>query len=112
MVQNNEYTKWYQKKYLAKFPKPYRKENVWKQNDLTKSFVMEKQTEYNLRYVFGKDDFVDFMMIQSNVNEAIEKGQISVQEAREWIREGLQEIFNNEKRTLVFEGYNWYIRKH
>ena len=49
--------------------------------------------------------------IQSNVNEAIENGHISVQDAKDWIREGLQEIFNNEKRTLVFEGYNWYIRK-
>lgn len=112
MIQNKEYTKWYQQQYLAKFPKPYRKENVWKQSDLVQPFIMEKQTEYYLQYDFEMDDFVDFMMIQSNVNEAIENGYISVQDAKDWIRKSLQEIFNNEKRTLVFEGYNWYIRKH
>lgn len=111
MIRNEEYTKWYKNQYLIKFPKPYRKGKVWNQNDLTKSFIMEKQTKYYLQYDFEIDEFVDFMMIQSNVNEAIENGHISVQDAKDWIREGLQEIFNNEKRTLVFEGYSWYIRK-
>jgi len=67
MIHNKEYTKWYQEQYLIKFPKPYRKENVWKQNDLTEMFIMEKQTKYNLQYEFELDEFVDFMMIQSNV---------------------------------------------
>ena len=111
MVQNEEYTKWYQEQYLVKFPKPYRKENVWKQSDLTESFIMEKQTKYNLQYVFAIEEFVDFMMIQSNVNEAIEKGDISIEETKDWMRKGLQGIFENEKKTLVFEGYNWYIKK-
>ena len=112
MIQNEEYTRWYHEQYLVKFPKPYRKENVWKQNDLTQSFIMEKQTKYDLQYTFEMDEFVDFMMIQSNVNEAIECGHMSVQEAKDWMRKSLQGIFNAEKRTLVFEGYNWYIRKH
>ena len=111
MVQNEEYTKWYQEQYLVKFPKPYRKENVWQQSDLTESFIMEKQTKYNLQYVFAMEEFVDFMMIQSNVNEAIEKGDISIEETKDWMRKGLQGIFENEKKTLVFEGYNWYIKK-
>ena len=101
----------YQEQYLVKFPKPYRKENVWKQSDLTESFIMEKQTKYNLQYVFAMEEFVDFMMIQSNVNEAIEKGDISIEETKDWMRKGLQGIFENEKKTLVFEGYNWYIKK-
>lgn len=112
MIQNEDYSKWYREQYLIKFPKPYRKENVWQQNDLTDSFTMEKQTKYNLQYVFEIDEFVDFMMIQSNVNEAIEKGDISLYEARDWMKKGLEKIFDNEKRVLVFEGYNWYIRKH
>lgn len=112
MIHNKEYTKWYQEQYLIKFPKPYRKENVWKQNDLTEMFIMEKQTKYDLQYEFELDEFVDFMMIQSNVNEAIEKGHISLQEARDWIRKGLERIFDDEKRILIFEGYNWYIRKN
>lgn len=106
-----EYTEWYRGKYLKKFPKPYRKEYVWKQNDLTVAFNMEKQTTYDLTYKFSLEDFIDFMMIQSNVNEKIEKGTLSTEEVRNWMTESLQPIFNGEDRTLIFEGYNWYIRK-
>jgi cyclopropane fatty-acyl-phospholipid synthase-like methyltransferase len=29
MDNEHAYTEWYQEEYLKKFPKPYRKENVW-----------------------------------------------------------------------------------
>lgn len=111
MYNNKEYTKWYQEEYLVRFPKPYRKENVWQQNDLTESFFMEKQIRYDLQYIFDLDEFVEFMMIQSNVNEVVDKGYISISEARDWMKKSLGKIFDNERRTLIFEGYNWYIRK-
>lgn len=106
-----EYTKWYREEYLKKFPKPYRKEDVWKQADLTAAFRMENQIRYELTYDFSLDEFVDFMMIQSNVNEKIEKGIMSVEEVRSWMKSSPQPIFSGENRTLIFEGYNWYIRK-
>lgn len=111
MESKPEYTEWYQDKYLKKFPKPYRKEYVWKQNDLTDVFKMENQVTYNLTYDFSLDEFIDFMMIQSNVNEKIERGILSVKEVKIWMGNSLQPIFSNKKRTLLFEGYNWYIRK-
>lgn len=106
-----EYTKWYREEYLKKFPKPYRKEDVWKQADIKAAFRMENQIRYELTYDFSLDEFVDFMMIQSNVNEKIEKGIMSVEEVRGWMINSLQPIFSGENRTLIFEGYNWYIRK-
>lgn len=106
-----EYTEWYQKKYLKMFPKPYRKECVWNQNDLTDAFQMENRVTYDLTYDFSLDEFIDFMMIQSNVNEKIERRVLSVEEVKSWMLSSLQPIFNGERRTLVFEGYNWYIRK-
>ncbi len=105
------YTEWYQEKYLKKFPKPYRKEYVWEQNDLTDAFIMENKVSYELTYEFTLDEFIDFMMIQSNVNEKIESGILSVEEARSWMVNSLQPIFNGKNRTLLFKGYNWYIRK-
>lgn len=106
-----EYTEWYKEEYLKKFPKPYRKEDVWQQADLTDAFRMENQTTYELTYSFSLNEIIDFMMIQSNVNEKVEKGIMSVEEVRSWMRNSLQPIFNGENRTLIFEGYNWYIRK-
>lgn len=90
---------------------PYRKEDVWKQNDLTDAFKIENKVGYDLKYEFSLDDFIDFMMIQSNVNEQIEKGFLSVEEIRNWMVSTLQPIFGGQNKTLIFEGYNWYIRK-
>lgn len=111
MIGDEYFTEWYNKEYLNLFPKPYRNERQWNQDDLIDIFTMEKQIKYLLYYDFCVDEFIDFMMIQSNVNEAIQSGKISVKEAKDWMRKSLNEIFMNENRTLVFEGYNWYIRK-
>ncbi len=121
MEQSPEYTEWYQKKYLNRFPKPYRKEAVWSQQDLTAAFRLENRVTYDLTYEFSFDEFIDFMMIQSNVNEQIEKNVLSsedtssvdttYEEARNWMADTLHPIFNDRRRTLLFEGYNWYIRK-
>ena len=111
MAGNEDYTVWYRDEYLKKFPKPPRKENKWTQDDLIPGFVMEKQTEYDMEYEFTLDAFVDFMMIQSNVNSKVESGEISEEEARSWMKESLAPIFGDEAKKLVFYGYSWYIRK-
>ena len=54
---------------------------------------------------------MDFMMIQSNVNTKIENGTVTEWEAREWFVNTLSSIFDDEIRTLIFSGYNWYIEK-
>ena len=72
---------------------------------------MEKQTEYDMEYHFTLDKFVDFMLIQSNVNAQIESGIVSADETREWMMESLAPVFADRERQLVFYGYSWYIRK-
>lgn len=111
MAGSSEYTDWYRNEYLKRFPKPHRKENKWTQEDLIEGFTMEKQTEYDMEYGFGLDAFVDFMMIQSNVNSKVESGEIPEAEARQWMRDSLAPIFGNEDKNLIFSGYSWYIRK-
>ncbi|MBP3279748.1 MAG: hypothetical protein J6M44_12400, partial [Butyrivibrio sp.] len=74
-------------------------------------FVMEKQTEYDMEYSFTLDKFVDFMLIQSNVNAQIESGRVSAYEIRKWMMESLTSVFDGRERHLVFNGYSWYIRK-
>jgi ubiquinone/menaquinone biosynthesis C-methylase UbiE len=111
MKDNSDYTTWYRDEYLAKFPKPPRKENKWTQQDLLEGLVMEKQTEYDMEYAFNLDSFVDFMMIQSNVNSRVESGEIAEEEARSWMKQSLSKIFGDQEKTLIFYGYSWYIRK-
>ena len=107
----SDYTTWYQEEYLRKFPKPNRKENRWTQQDLIAGFTMGKQTDYEMEYNFSPEEFVDFMMIQSNVNSRIEAGDVSEADARYWMKKYLNSFFAGKEQTLIFSGYSWYIRK-
>lgn len=109
MSGNAEYTEWYQKQYLQKFPKPPRNEDIWKQESLSHGFVMEKQISYEMEYAFELVDFIEFMMIQSNVNAKIENGAFTEQDVRLWMKRTLHNIFKSRTQTLIFSGYNCII---
>ena len=57
------------------------------------------------------EQFIDFMMIQSNVNTKIENGEVSEVEARDWFKNSLSPVFENRKKTLYFTGYSWDLYK-
>ena len=109
MIENVAYKNWYQNQYLTTFPKPPRKENVWQQDDVGEHFLIRKQTVYEIPWKFKLDEFIEFMMIQSNVNAKIESGEITESKVREWMKETLYPSFGGMERTLMFEGYCWYI---
>lgn len=106
-----KYTDWWNHSYLVHFPKPPRKEDIWKQEDLLCGFHLKKQVTYEMTYEFDMQAFIRFMMIQSNVNAQIESGQKDEEEVRQWMEQTLSPIFNHSKRKLIFEGYSWYIEK-
>ena len=108
---DSAYTEWYRNEYLYRFPKPPRKERKWTQDDLPHGFTMKKQTEYEMEYSFDLERFVDFMLIQSNVNAKIESGETSACKVEAWMRESLFPIFGNTSRQMIFNGYSWYIKK-
>jgi hypothetical protein len=64
-----------------------------------------------MEYGFTLEAFVDFMMIQSNVNSKVESGEVSEADARNLMKESLAPIFGTEEKQLIFSGYSWYIRK-
>lgn len=111
MKGNGDYTNWYQNEYLVKFPKPPRNERIWKQEDLSESFLLKDQINQELTYQFDLDRFIDFMMIQSNVNVKIENNIYSEAKVRTWMRNTLSDIFKGKEQTLVFQGYHWDIIK-
>lgn len=111
MIDNPEYTNWYNNKYLNKFPKPPRNENKWTKEELPYNYHMLDQIEYTLSYDFSLNDFINFMMIQSNVNVQIENDILSENEVREWMIKSLRPVWKKETETLIFKAYNWYIKK-
>ena len=111
MEDNEDYSIWYLEKYLKEFPKPPRNEEILTNACLVDGLILDKQITYEMAYEFSLEEFVDFMMIQSNVNLCIANKTKSADEIKLWMFNSLQPIFNNQKKRLIFEGYNWYIRK-
>ena len=110
MIGKEAYTEWWHQKYLKNFPKPKRNEHVWTNEEVSKyGFQMYKQIKFELTYEFTLSTFIEFMLIQSNVNSKIEGEGQDINTIREWFGESLKEIFEGRPQTLIFEGYSWYI---
>lgn len=111
MKNNSEYNRWWHEQYLIKFPKPYRNEEEWTQADtMPFGFHIEAKEKLELDYSFDMDSFIEFMMIQSNVNVVLEEGSQSVDRVKKWFEETLSPIFNQEEKVLEFKGYMWIIQ--
>ena len=112
MEENPSYTKWWKEWYLPHFPRPYRDEHQWNQEDVGKyHFRICFQDRITLKHIFSLDDFVEFMLMQSNVNARIEKAGLKPEEVREAFMHSLDRVFGKEKRVLIFQGYSWCFQK-
>lgn len=112
MLENPAYTDWWHKQYLVHFPRPYRNESVWTDNDVRPyGFRMADQIELVMEHTFSLMSFIEFMMIQSNVNTRIETGEIEEDAARKWFHKTLSPIFKDQAQHLIFRGYSWYLLK-
>lgn len=111
MKGNESYTGWWHEAYLKEFPRPFRNESVWTDEDVRKyGFLMLGQERYEMEYEFARDSFLRFMMLQSNVNAKIEGEGRSAEEVRKYLERSLAPVFHKETETLIFTGYSWYMK--
>lgn len=110
MPGNPSYTDWWHNQYLIEFPRPYRNESIWKNEDvLPHGFHIIKQIDLKLEHLFDLTSFIEFMMIQSNVNAKIETGEKKEADVYQWFQNTLSHIFQGQTQRLIFKGYSWYL---
>lgn len=111
MLGNHAYTDWYQNLYLANFPKPPRNTIAWENQDTPEGFSLTNHTMCQMQYEFEISSFIQFMMTQTNINFKIESGCMTENEVNEWMQKTLSPIFQEQRQTLIFDGYiRIYIR--
>ena len=111
MSGNPAYTDWWHNQYLLEFPKPYRNEYVWKNTDvIPHGFRILDQPDLIMSYSFRLESFIEFMMIQSNVNARIDGEGINEKHVYQWFLETLSPIFKEQEQVLLFKGYSWYLQ--
>ena len=111
MKDSETYSEWWHNAYLKEFPKPFRNESVWTQQDVEPyQFSMIDQVQYEMEYQFDMESFIKFMMIQSNVNAKIEGEGRNIEGVRRWFEQSLESVFYNGQKTAIFTGYSWYMK--
>ena len=111
-VPQNAYAKWWHEAYLPEFPKPFRNEHEWSDADVKPfGFQFLCRETLELTHSFDLDSFIEFMMIQSNVNVRIENGSKNPSDVRKWFEKTLAPIFQGGTLTMIFTGYLWMMQK-
>lgn len=112
MKDNAGYADWYRNRYLLSFPKPPRKEEIWTNQTVeTYGLQMKLQKELHMPYEMGLDDYVEFMLLQSNVIAKVEEKGRPLPEVKQWFYDTLTPIWNKTKEILYFDGYLWVMQR-
>ncbi|MFC1975207.1 class I SAM-dependent methyltransferase [Chloroflexota bacterium] len=111
MRENTAYTQWYQEQYLSRYPKPPRDEAPLTQSECERYGFHFNQEEYTNELALSRDEYIEFMLTQSNVIVAVDMGNESLSEVREWMHTTLSSIIPEPKGTFLFGGYIWYLQQ-
>ncbi|HEX5171333.1 MAG TPA: methyltransferase domain-containing protein [Cyclobacteriaceae bacterium] len=109
MVGNNYFTNWFPKVYLKKFPSPPRNDTYpWtKENLIPKNFNFIAEERFKNAITFNKKQLTLYFTTQSNIIAAVEKNQITYEQAESWLDQELASFFDNDDSTRTINYGNW-----
>ncbi|CAB1060769.1 hypothetical protein D1BOALGB6SA_5536 [Olavius sp. associated proteobacterium Delta 1] len=112
MHDNPAYTRWYQEQYLTRYPKPPRDESPLTLSECgSYGFNIINDEPYSNDIIFSLDEYIDFIMTQSNVIVAIDTGKEAAAGVKMWMHTALGPLLPEKKGTFVFRGYIWYLKR-
>ena len=112
MHDNTAYTRWYQEQYLSRYPKPPRDESPLTMSEFdSHGFHVINDEPYTNDIVFSLDEYIDFIMTQSNVIVAVDTGKEDAPGVKMWMRTTLGPLIPEKKGTFIFRGYIWYLQR-
>ena len=112
MIENPKYEDWNKNSYLRRYPTPPRNRAPLNEGDLIRAGfrLLEKET-YSSEVLFSLDELVNYLVTQTNVIAAVERGDERVEDVRAWLRGELAPIFIGRRRTFPFGGTIFYLLK-
>ena len=103
------FARWYGDHYLKKYPRPPRDERPITADEAALGGLdLVRSEDYTLEWPFDLESYVAFMMTQSNITAAVERGR-TADGIRADLLASLKSHFGTERR-LLFGGYIWYLR--
>jgi SAM-dependent methyltransferase len=106
------YERWYQDKYLRRYPTPPRDETPVTQAECdVYGFDFSQAEDYTNEIFWSLDEYIDFLVTQSNVIVAVDTGNESLEDVKTWIHTTLAPIMPTKNGTFQFRGAIWYLQR-
>ena len=111
MHDNTAYSRWYQEQYLTRYPKPPRDESPLTRSECDSyGLHIINDEPYTNDIVFSLDEYINFIMTQSNVIVAIDTGKEDLTGVKMWMRTTLGPLLPRKKGIFIFRGHIWYLQ--
>ncbi|MFN8283322.1 MAG: class I SAM-dependent methyltransferase [Chitinophagales bacterium] len=114
MVENQSFNEWFPNNYLNKFPTPKRNNSFdWSNSNLNKfGFKLIKDDHFKNEITFNKKELILYFTTQSNISDAIQRGESYV-DIESWLNAELSPFFENNDVKKTFKFGNWikYIQR-
>lgn len=114
MVENDSFTDWFPHVYLTKFPSPKRNNAYdWSKSNLEKyGFQLMKEDNFNNEILFTKEELILYFTTQSNITDAINRGE-NYHDIENWLNDELSQFYENKeiKRTITFGNWIKYLKR-
>ncbi len=113
MLENQEYMHWYNDQYLIRYPKPPRNETLMTDEEAGRyDFQFIRSEDYSNELHLSYEQFIEYMLTQSNIIRAVDIGYERLSEVRQWMETTLEPIIPRPIGTFICKGYVWYLRSH
>ena len=110
MVDNDGLAFWHRDSWRVRLPRPPRDERPLPGEEARRyGLCLDSVEEYVLEWPFTLDNYVAFLMTQSNVTDAVEGRGESATVIESWLRTDLQALFAGQQQRLRFGGYLWFL---
>ena len=112
MKDNPKFEDWMNTEYLSKYPVPPRDGSPFTAKDGEKyGFSFAAEENYTSDVDFTVLQLTNYLSTQTNMIEAIESKQISIQDALTWLEAQISNLFVGNSATFSFGGWIIYMRK-
>jgi SAM-dependent methyltransferase len=108
-LETDELGRWVYAVYRSKYPAPARGSIDFGPGTIKDGFRVLRGDEYENEVEFTLEELVSYLLTQTNVIAAVEEGDQSVEDVKEWLRRELQSYFASGPLTVRFGGPIWIL---
>jgi ubiquinone/menaquinone biosynthesis C-methylase UbiE len=110
MQENSEFRSHFQAAYFHRYPSPPRARVAFDKEEL--GFSLTSYEEYDNEVHFTAEILANYLTTQSNIIWAIERGQDTHENAKQWLIQLIEPFFpDGTERTFWFRGPIWILRR-